>query len=531
MRKPALFSAFFAILFLWAVGTASASSAASGEALVVFRKAPGADVTAASVERGMDSFRLASLAAASGARVARAYGSLSEAGGGVFALVRSESRTTKELVEALRARPDVAAVSANHTVRIATVPNDPDYGRLWGLSTIRAPEAWEVTTGSGDVYAAVIDSGIDTAHEDLAGSVDRSLSRNFTTSDTGNYADENGHGTHVSGIIGAAGNNGLGIAGVHWRARLIVLKAINADGTGKLSFSIDAVNHLLGLLRERPEMKLAAVNISLSAYTYAAPKRAGEDPYWLALKAVDDLDRAVIVAAAGNEGLEVGHPAPSDDPEHPLAPTYAKGQFAYPAAFPRLENMIVVGAVTEGLQSASFTNWSPEYVGLAAPGTAIWSTYPTAKGKGSYLAMSGTSQAAPHVSGAAALLLSAYPHLKAGEIKAALLKGANAARNPAAASALNTSGKTVSAYGLLDVKGALDYLRKNPSPARIPAPQPQDYESYEPSLSERILGSGGGCSAGWSGLLPLVLAPFCRFCRRWPRGETCRREGASREHV
>ena len=190
--------------------------------------------------------------------------------------------------------------------------------------------------------------------------------------------------------------------------------------------------------------------------------------------------------------------------------------------------MIVVGAVTEGLQSASFTNWSPEYVGLAAPGTAIWSAHPAAKGKGSYLAMSGTSQATPHVSGAAALLLSAYPHLTAGEIKAALLKGANAARNPAAASALNTSGKTVSAYGLLDVKGALDYLRKNPSPARIPAPQPQDYESYEPSLSERILGSGGSCSAGWSGLLPLVLTPFCR---RWPRGETRRREESSRKHV
>lgn len=130
----------------------------------MFRKAPGADVTTTSVERGMDSFRLASLAAASGV--------LSEAGGGAFALVRSESRTTKELVEELRARPDVAAVSANHTVRIAAVPNDPDYGRLWGLSAIRAPEAWEVTTGSDDVCVALIDSGIDTAHEDLAGGID-----------------------------------------------------------------------------------------------------------------------------------------------------------------------------------------------------------------------------------------------------------------------------------------------------------------------------------------------------------------------
>ncbi len=170
-----------ALLCAALVPPALAASHVPGEVLVVFKRAPGAAVTAASVERGSESFRLAALAAASGARVAQSYGALSEAGDGVFALVRSETRTAEQLVEDLRARADVLAASPNRISRVMREPNDPRYvsGELWGLSAIRAPEAWDAATGSMDVYVAVADSGIYAAHEDLQPNLDTRLSRNF----------------------------------------------------------------------------------------------------------------------------------------------------------------------------------------------------------------------------------------------------------------------------------------------------------------------------------------------------------------
>ena len=211
------------------VPPALAASYVPGEALVVFRKAPGDGVTAASVERGSESFRLAALAAASGARVAQAYGALSEAGDGVFALVRSETKTAEQLVEDLRARADVLAASPNRISRIMREPNDPRYvsGELWGMAAIRAPEAWDAATGSTDVYVAVADTGIYAAHEDLQPNLDMGLSRNFARAegaavDRSDYIDVHGHGTHVAGTIEAVGNNSLGVAGVSWTTRLFV---------------------------------------------------------------------------------------------------------------------------------------------------------------------------------------------------------------------------------------------------------------------------------------------------------------------
>ena len=116
-----------AVLLIGLLSRGAAASYVEGEALVVFKKAPGAAVTAASVERGSESFRLASLAAASEARVAQAYGALSEAGDGVFALIRSETRTAEQLVEDLKARVDVVAASPNAITRVMREPNDPRY--------------------------------------------------------------------------------------------------------------------------------------------------------------------------------------------------------------------------------------------------------------------------------------------------------------------------------------------------------------------------------------------------------------------
>ena len=511
------------------VPPALAASHVPGEALVVFKRAPGAAVTAASVERGSESFRLASLAAASGARVAQAYGSLSEAGDGVFALVRSETRTTEQLVEDLRARSDVLAASPNRISRVMREPNDPRYvsGELWGLSAIHAPKAWDVTTGSGstDVYVAVADSGIYAAHEDLQPNLDTRLSRNFARAEgaaanPSDYIDVHRHGTHVAGTIGAVGNNGLGVVGVNWTTRLIALRIMGANGTGWDSWTVEALNYLVSLLRTHPQMKIAAINLSLGGYKSEAPSKIQLSAYWRAYKVLDDLDRTVIVAAAGNEGLEVGKPAPYDepDPEDPDSPFYRRGDYCYPASFTGLKNLIVVGAAASNGGAASFSNWSPTAVSLVAPGVRILSTvFPDASsGDGSfgtwYGEMSGTSMAAPHVAGAAALLAGRYPNATASQIKDALLKGADGSRNPVATARINTGGAKLSQYGYLDVKKALDILEAV-SPDLGPKPQPDRPNPVPPSSSQSRK-SGGGCDAAGAGAWMLAVLALSALRRR-----------------
>ena len=504
MRKSFLLAAVLLGL-LTAPGGALAAPCVEGEALVVFKKAPGAIVTAASVERGAESFRLAALAAASGARVVQAYGALSEAGDGVFALVRSETVTAEQLVEDLRARADVLAAAPNYITRAMRQPNDPRYasGELWGLKAIRAPEAWDVVTGSTDVYVAVADTGIHAAHEDLRPNLDTGLSRDFSKSSQG-YADAHGHGTHVAGTIGAVGNNGLGVAGVSWTTRLIALRIMGADGAGPADWTVEAFSYLISLLRTNPQMKIAAINLSLGGYADITPSEAQSlpDPYWLVYKILDNMDRTVIVVAAGNEGLEVGKPAPYDDPSDPANPMFRRGQYCYPASFTGLKNLIVVGAAASDGSAAVFSNWSPTAVSLAAPGVNILSTvFPSASDPehpghtyGSlYGTMSGTSQATPHVAGAVALLASRYPNATASQIKDALLRGANGSRNPVATARTNTGGAKLSQYGYLDVKQALDILeaastdlgpKPQPDPKPNPDPKPQPNPMPQPDPGE-----------------------------------------------
>ena len=509
------------------VPPALAASYVPGEALVVFRKAPGDGVTAASVERGSESFRLAALAAASGARVAQAYGALSEAGDGVFALVRSETKTAEQLVEDLRARGDVLAASPNRISRIMREPNDPRYvsGELWGLAAIRAPEAWDAATGSTDVYVAVADTGIYAAHEDLKANLATEFCRNFTQINEktpavpSDYADAHGHGTHVAGTIGAVGNNGLGVAGVSWTTRLIALRIMGADGSGPSSWTVEAFSYLISLLRTNPQMRVAAINLSLGGYADITPSEAQSlpDPYWLVYKILDNMDRTVIVVAAGNEGLEVGKPAPYDDPAYPRyrpVPQFKKGDYCYPASFTGLKNLIVVGAAASNGGAASFSNWSPTAVHLAAPGVRILGTvFPDANNGNVpfgtwYGEMSGTSMAVPHVAGAVALLAGRYPNATASQIKDALLKGADGSRNPAATARTNSGGAKLSQYGYLDVKKALDILEAT-STDLGPKPQPD-----RPPSRSRARKSGGGCDAAGAGAWMLAVLALSALRRR-----------------
>ena len=457
-----------------------------GQALVVLRGGV-SRVTAADVSHGGARNRLNYVAASTQARVLSTYPALSEASGReVFALVASDRKTTEELLRELEKDPNVLAASPNYRVYPLKSPNDPQYadGSLWGMKKIKVAEVWDTATGSPDVYTAVIDTGIAREHEDLKDRVSLQYSRNCCGEAETYIDDKKGHGSHVAGTIAATGNNGKGVVGVNWNGGIIALKVFPDQGKGAADSDIaKALDYLTKLLLKDPSLKVPAVNLSLGGYEPLKPEKNVESPMWLAYKALDKLDRTVIVVAAGNEGLEVGRPAPFTD----YARSVVQGRYVYPASYIGIDNLVVVGAMQSDDQGASFSNWSDTNVDIAAPGAGILSSIPREAPDENglpynkdYVRWSGTSMAAPHVAGAISLLASIFPGKKASELKAAILEGADREINPVAKPdpegpnhvGLNVLGQKLSVWGMLDVKGAYDRLRTgnsaSPHPIEVP---------------------------------------------------------------
>jgi subtilisin family serine protease len=351
------------------------------------------------------------------ARVKRNFGAIGAA------LVSIPSGT--EAAERLRRNKHVRYAEPNaiiHADALSSLPNDPAFGQLWGLDNtgqvvsfvagvagddIAAPEAWATTTGSSNVVVAVIDTGIDYNHPDLAaniwvnpgencagcrnngidddhnGYVDDWRGWDFLNHDN-NPLDDNGHGTHVAGTIGAVGNNGIGVTGVDWTVSLMPLKFIGADGTGTLADAVSAI-----LYASNSGARIMNASWGTSDFSQAL------------LDAIRVADGAgsLFVAAAGNNF--------SDTDAHPN----------YPSSY-EVPNVISVAATDNRDQRAWFSNYGARSVDLAAPGVGIYSTWPGA----SYQSLDGTSMAAPYVSGAAALVDAAFPSATAVGTKALLLR-------------------------------------------------------------------------------------------------------------
>ncbi len=320
---------------------------------------------------------------------------------------------------------------------ITKKPNDPEYPKLWGLhntgqspfngtpgADISAEEAWGITTGSSDIVVAVIDSGVDYTHQDLADNIwtnAKEIPANGIDDDGNGYlddvhgwnfqgannspVDENGHGTHCAGIIGAVGDNNLGCTGVNWHVKIMPLKFMDSTGNGYISDAISAILYA---------NKMGADVISCSW-------SGGENSQ--ALQNAIAASSAVVVCAAGNGGAD-------DD-------TTA----VYPATFSS-PNLITVAASDSNDNLASFSNYGLKTVQIAAPGVEIVSTYPGNR----YAYMSGTSMATPYVAGAAALLKAAKSSLTNTQIRDDLISSVD--QNT------NLSGK-ISTGGRLDVYQAL----------------------------------------------------------------------------
>ena len=360
-----------------------------------------------------------------------------------------------DAVRRLAGRPGIAYAEPNYVLSIDSIPDDPRFGELWGLhntgqsggtadADIDAPEAWDVTTGSRSVVVAVIDTGVDYNHPDLAaniwvnaaelnGSPNRDDDRNGYVDDVHGYdfvnndaspLDDQGHGTHLAGTIGAAGNNGVGVAGINWQVQIMPLKFLDGSGSGTTSDAIKAIEYAVA----------NGATISNNSW--------GGDPYSQALyDAIRNARNAghIFVTAAGNNG--------SNNDQSPF----------YPAGY-ELDNVISVAATDRNDRLASFSNYGAATVDLAAPGVDILSTKPN----NAYATSSGTSMATPHVAGVVALVRGQHPELTYREVIQQVLNSVDYV--PALEGRTITAGRlnAARAVGAPDIEGPR-VLRSEPS--------------------------------------------------------------------
>ncbi|MGQ9810917.1 MAG: S8 family serine peptidase, partial [bacterium] len=330
-----------------------------------------------------------------------------------------------EVWEITNYTPDVAArqyrmyenveyIEPDYVVNAIEVPNDPMFNQLWGLhntgqtggtadADIDAVEAWDIFTGSSDALVVVIDTGTDYNHADLAanmwvnpneipgngidddgnGFVDDVRGWDFYNNDN-DPMDDNGHGTHCAGTIGAVGNNGTGVVGVNWTVKIMPVKFLSSGGSGYTSGAVQSIQYALTI----PGVKVMSNSWGGGGYSQA-----------LYDAIVEAYNAGVLfVCAAGNSAVNTD--------TSPM----------YPACYD-VPNVMSIAATDHNDQLASFSNWGPTTVDLGAPGVDVVSTLPG----NSYGSLSGTSMATPHVSGVAALIWGRFPSMTVDQVKALIM--------------------------------------------------------------------------------------------------------------
>lgn len=301
--------------------------------------------------------------------------------------------------------------------QFAGAPNDPHFGDQWALlnsgqnggkakADIDATKAWQKTQGSEEIVVAVLDTGVDYTHSDLVSNVwmrpdsvpqyvDNELGSvndryGFNADDNASDPmDDNGHGTHCAGVIGAEGNNEVGIAGINWNVQIMPLKFLGRGGFGSTKNAIEAINYAV-------DRKQHGVNVRVISASWGSTQSS---------KALEDAIRAageqgiLFVAAAGN--------ANTDNDKRPHFPSNYN-----------LPNVISVAALDNNDLLASFSNFGAKTVHVAAPGKDIVSTWLN----DSYREASGTSMATPHIAGVAALILANEPDLTVEQLRNRIFK-------------------------------------------------------------------------------------------------------------
>ncbi len=339
----------------------------------------------------------------------------------IVVVKRAIFETTLSGVKALALNPLVDIAEPNYIYRANRVSNDPMMGQLWGLKNlgqkdssgkvgvagvdIGVEQAWDITTGSDKVIVAVIDTGVDFNHPDLVenlwtneaelkgeagvdddknGVIDDIHGFNAITGN-GNATDDQGHGSHCAGTIGAKGNDGKGIVGVNWDVKIMAVKFLDANGSGTLENALKAIDYATKMGAKVMSNSWGGGGFSQTLFD--SIKRSNEAG-------------ALFIAAAGNES--------NNNDANP----------SYPATYD-VPNIVSVAAIDNQGAKASFSSYGKRTVHIGAPGVNIYSST-----GGAYDSWSGTSMATPHVSGVAALVWANEPNLTAIELKQRLLQTA-----------------------------------------------------------------------------------------------------------
>lgn len=383
----------------------------------------------------------------------------------------------------------VASAQPDFLVTVDAVPNDPGVSGMWNYSNpggtsakadadIDAPEAWNIAHGTSQTIVAVLDSGVDYTHPDLAanmwrnpgeiagngkdddrnGFVDDVYGADFASND-GDPKDELGHGTHVAGTIGAVGNNGVGIAGVAWSTRIMALKFMDSQGNGYTSDAVRALDYAIAHGAKVVNASWGGGNYNAAMESAIARARAAG---------------VIFVASAGNNG------ANNDNSPY------------YPASYiTKSDNVVTVAATDRSDNLASFSNFGAKTVTLTAPGVSINSTRPGNR----YVELSGTSMAAPQVAGALAVLWDQHPTWTYQQILAQLRSSVDVL--PSLTGKTQTGGR----LNLAKLVGAPD---STPTPTSPSTPTPTTPTGAGPRIVTTDF------SASKSGIFDRVVVSFDR---------------------
>lgn len=412
--------------------------------------------------------------------------------------LEAAKRATLQAVEALNLEPDVVYAEPNYISHIDKVPNDPFYKYQWHYPYIKLPEAWDITTGSADTIVAIIDTGAKYGHPDLGPRLagpeydydfitDPQISLDgdgpdANADDVGddpNKQNSSYHGSHVAGTIGAATNDGAGLAGVNWACRLMVLRGLGAGGGTDYDIS-QAILYAAGLTNgtgKKPVKAAKVINMSLSSGGSSTTE-------YNAVKAAVDAG-VTIVAAAGNKGDSI--------PRFP-------GGYADAVEYPLVSSgVIAVGAIDLSGDLAPYSNYG-KHVSVVAPGgnTAMdlnddgyvdgvlscgWKQDTDEAG---YPFYQGTSMASPHVAGVVSLLLAKNPNLTPAQVKDHLQQTAIDLGDPLKDDRFG--------YGLIDPVAALKRVMNNASgsPKLVVSTDKLDFGYAETELTATVSNGGGG---------------------------------------